>query len=187
MCGRYLFFDDRNEKIRELIEAAEEQLPEKEFRELSFFEVFPDQKILAGIYDHRKEKFITAVMTWGYRAGRKLIINARSETAETSAFFSGSHRAVIPACGYYEWSKNPRQKYYFTAEKRPIYLACLCRREQDGLRAVILTEDAGEPESRIHDRQPVLFTLEDSRRWCAGEDYKRMLSASLDKRIMEKV
>ncbi len=187
MCGRYLFYDDKNEDIKELMEAAEKNLPGKEFEELSFFEVFPDQKILAEIYDPRKGIFIHTVMRWGYTGKSKLIINARSETANDSAFFSGSHRAVIPACGYYEWSKTPRRKYYFTASNTPLYLACLCRREKDGLRAVILTEEAKEPQKLIHDRQPVVFSLESARRWCAGEDYKRMLAASLENRIMEKV
>ena len=50
MCGRYLFFDEQNQKLRELIELARQKLPKKQFEELSFADVYPSAKALAGIY-----------------------------------------------------------------------------------------------------------------------------------------
>lgn len=41
MCGRYLFFDQNNARIRSLLALLEMQLGEEQLSELSLGEVFP--------------------------------------------------------------------------------------------------------------------------------------------------
>ncbi|NCB34051.1 MAG: hypothetical protein EOM64_09295 [Erysipelotrichia bacterium] len=188
MCGRYVFFDERNKTFKIWIDQAEKQFPEKIFREISLFEVFPGQIVLCAAIGSAKQNVQLSLMRWGYIGKKnKLIINARSETAEHSLFFKNSHRCVIPASGYYEWSDYPKIKYYFTAENQEtIYFAGLCRNFDDQLHMVILTEAAKEPESLIHDRQPIIFNTKQAEDWCRGGDYQSLIQSSAAKRLMKK-
>ncbi len=187
MCGRYQFYDQRNEEVRRMIETVKQQMPEPEFRKLSLSEVFPGQMVLTEVFGHSDGKFHVCPMIWGYPGKGKLIINGRSETADVSRFFAGSSRCIIPASGYYEWTENPRQKYYIVRTEGMAYLGALCRREADGWRFVILTEAAQGFQKEIHDRMPLMFSKEDAKNWLKGIDYKRMLSASLKDRKAVKV
>ncbi|MEE3487038.1 MAG: SOS response-associated peptidase family protein [Bulleidia sp.] len=182
MCGRYLFFDEKNEALRDLIDAAREKMQKEDFEQISLFEVFPGQRAFA--IASAKEKMKLVPMLWGYQ-GKSLVINARSETAFSSPFFAGSGRCVIPCSGYYEWSKQKR-KYYFSVDGTA-YLGALYRREADGYHFVILTEDACKPMNTIHPRMPVLFTKQDAVKWCRNSNEKEMLCASLRKRNMTQV
>lgn len=179
MCGRYLFSDGTNPTMERWIAQAKQQLSEEAFRELSFHEVFPSHKVLiimAG-EDH-KARLLPAL--WGYpgREG-KLIINARSETAFDSFFFRGSLPCVIPATGYYEWSRDPKKKYYFTVNEKPMYLAGLCRKEEDGMHMVILTEAAVLEQAEIHDRQPVILSSLDIPEYCQNTNPKETIKKSI--------
>lgn len=187
MCGRYLFFDGENKTIEGWISSARSQMDEEAFSKLSLFEVFPGQSLLA-ITAGPSGKAVLTQMTWGYPASDgKLIINARSETALQSRFFAGSSRCLIGVSGYYEWSKNPRRKYYFTAPNAPVYLAALYRQFDDGLHMVILTEDAVNAQAEIHDRQPVMLDREHCRQWCEKTGYEKALTHSLRERLIKPV
>lgn len=187
MCGRYLFSDGTNPTMERWIARAKEQMSEEAFRELSFHEVFPSQKVLiimAGS-DH-KARLLPAV--WGYPGkDGKPVINARSETAFDSSFFRGSLPCAIPASGYYEWSKNPRKKYCFTVNEKPMYLAGLCRKYEDGIHMVILTEAAVLEQAEIHDRQPVIFSSLDIPEYCQNTNPKETLKKSIKYRNITEV
>ena len=168
MCGRYLFYDDKNETLKRLIEAAREKLPAARFAQVSLYEVFPGQSAFAGIYDPRRG-FRTEVMQWGYpSASGRGVINARSETAFSASFFAGSGRCAVPACGYYEWSASPRRKYYFTTKNPPVYLAGLCKPFSSGSHFVILTQEASGEQRRIHTRMPLVLDAAAAHDWCRG-------------------
>jgi putative SOS response-associated peptidase YedK len=186
MCGRYVFADGRNQWISGWIEQARKRLSDQDFEQLSLFEVFPGSHVLAMIYYPQKRQMQMAPMHWGYPAkDGRLIINARSETAEQLPFFRDSHRCVIPASGYYEWSANPRVKYYFTIpQEEVLYLAGICRRDQGVLSFVILTENAGMPQASVHPRQPVIFQKKDAASWCSGQDSRILLQHSIQSRTM---
>ena len=182
MCGRYLFFDEQNEKLKELIEAARKKLPAKTFEELSFADVYPSCRALAGIYVPEKKTVLTRVMRWGYTGSGRTVINARSETALTSRYFAGSQPCALPATMYYEWDER-KKRYGFAAEELPFYLGGLCRKTADGYEFVILTEEAGMPQREIHPRQPVMFTYEDAKTWCA-EGTTSSLEKSIARRLI---
>ncbi|MEK0306967.1 SOS response-associated peptidase [Bifidobacterium favimelis] len=92
--------------------------------------------------------------------------NARVETATDKRTYSEaarSHRAIIPATGYYEWDGDHRPFYFSSPEGGPLLLAGLYSwwRADEGsawkLTATILTTRAEGGAARVHDRMPVLL------------------------------
>ena len=70
-------------------------------------------------------------MHWGYRLpDGKLLINARSETADTKPLFRESlalRRCALPASGYYEWNAGRERHEVLPTKEKTIYLAGLYR------------------------------------------------------------
>lgn len=186
MCGRYIFYDEANPVMEQWITIAKKNLDEKTFTSLSLFEVFPTQNVMCAIYDPKTEQFGMKIANWGIPMKEKRIINARSETANTALFFQDTLRCVLPATGYFEWSKN-KEKYYYTIAKPPMYLAGFIKEIHGVYYVVILTEEAGAPQNMIHNRQPVIFNYEDAHAWCKNEAYTSLIGKSIPKRIQERV
>ena len=186
MCGRYLFYDGVREDIREIMELAGTAFSAEDYASLSLGEVFPGTKALSFLYDPRYEKQRAIGQKWGY-AAKRLVINARSETCFESPFFRDSHACILPASGYYEWSKETRQKYLFTRGEEMILLGGLCHREADGLHFVIMTKQAEELQSAIHNRQPVLLRKEDAGLWLRTKDPRLIYERSVSPLTMTEV
>lgn len=185
MCGRYIFANDENEFILRLIRKAEASMKPEQFEKLSLFDVYPSQNALVMTWNPSGSTMHISSMKWGYEGRNgQLVINARSETAFSSSFFAGSVPCAVPASSYYEWTET-RQKYIFRIDE-PFFLAGLCRREQDGYHFVILTEEAAFPQNEIHDRQPVLLTLQNAKTWTASQQPTQLLHLSVPNRIIEK-
>ncbi len=102
--------------------------------------------------------------TWGLKASwakeeYKRLHNARLEGIDKKITFKKlivNSRAVVPASGYYEWAKSESGKipYYFTRiDDQDIYFAAIHENNQYSL----ITRDADENISKIHDRQPVII------------------------------
>ncbi len=103
------------------------------------------------------------------------MINARVETLTQRPAFRGllSHnRALVPACGYYEWQKGGRQKmpYYIHPQEEP-YLAFaglydVWQRPDSGdlYTFTIITTEADPFMAQLHNRMPVILDrdLEDA-------------------------
>lgn len=125
------------------------------------------------------------VMRWGYHLDKKLVFNARSETAHEKGMFAESaviRRCLIPASAYFEWDnrQKPCTKYRFHVPERPtIYLAGLYRFEQDSPHPVftILTRQATEELSCFHDRMPVIIPPAMTNAWLDhSQDYRVLLT-----------
>jgi putative SOS response-associated peptidase YedK len=186
MCGRYVFNNGDSEQLDQLIDTARKRLPKETFEKISLFEVYPGCVSFAGIFDHSSKQTVTRLMKWGYASWqKKLIINARSETCFTSAFFADSVPCALPATSYFEWSKD-RQRYAFTVDDEVFYLAGLCRKENNETHFVILTEAANEDCAAIHHRQPVIFTYEKAKAWCASDTPSLLLKDSVQNRYFTK-
>src|SRR5579863_10368249 len=124
------------------------------------------------------------------RTGYKMI-NARAETvtkkpAYRSAF--ANHRCLIVVDGFFEWAvpdpADPKRKvpfYFRRADGQPITFAGLYETWWDKTRSkepdadsylqtcVIMTTDAGEDLSGVHDRMPVIIEPADRDRWLDPE------------------
>lgn len=109
-----------------------------------------------------------------------LLINARSETiAEKPAFRAAcrARRCLIPATGFYEWTKDAdgkRLPWYITSpDDTPIVFAGVWQRWEKGdtplTTCAIVTTAANDPMSAIHHRMPVLVAQEDWALWLGEE------------------
>ncbi|MBK5221517.1 MAG: SOS response-associated peptidase [Acidimicrobiia bacterium] len=100
------------------------------------------------------------------------MINARAETVATKNAFKKAfrrHRCIIPADGFYEWTKRPGQAkkqpwFIHRPDGEPLAFAGLWEtwrgpdRDQEPLRScTILTGAANETMSAIHDRMPIIL------------------------------
>ena len=106
MCGRY-FIDPvlAGEALKEAVESLEKRAGAP----VKTGEICPGDE--AAVFARAKSGKATLFrMKWGWKnAKNRLVINARSETAETSAMFSESmaaRRCLIPASWYFEWEKR---------------------------------------------------------------------------------
>lgn len=114
-----------------------------------------------------------SIASWGFKAGDKLLINARSETAAKLPTFRDAYlkkRCFVPVDGFYEWKATGSGKQPFLFERRggqPFAFAGLWRDGEDGEEFVILTTAANELVSPIHERMPCMLTPEDAERWLA--------------------
>lgn len=182
MCGRYLYYDGKNETIREYLARARRILGDETFARISVFDVFPGCEIFAGIHDERGYRSV--IMKWGLRMQKKTVINARCETLMRSSFFRDTKPCVLMCSGYYEWSSSPRRRFLFSlADEKPMYLAGVYRMEKDGPRFVILTEPAENECAEIHPREPVVLSYENAQTWCRTMAMP-VQSASIHERII---
>lgn len=105
------------------------------------------------------------VMKWGFRLNKRLVFNARSESAAQKPLFiqsAAERRCLIPASAYFEWDHRNavKQKYRFhLPEQKPLYLAGLYRFEDENPLPVftVLTRAAAPDISCFHDRMPVMI------------------------------
>jgi putative SOS response-associated peptidase YedK len=113
------------------------------------------------------------------------MINARAETLAGKGAFKAAfqrRRCIVPADGFYEWKKVPGQKqkqpfFVHRPDDEPFAFAGLYEvwrgPEGDRLRSTtIITTDANEPMSTIHDRMPVILPPSAWKQWLdpANED-----------------
>ena len=104
---------------------------------------------------------------WAKEMPKAAMFNARIETADTSGAFKDafeSKRCLIPADGFYEWTKSPADGgkdpwHIFLPGHQPFSFAGLWahNRKLDITSCTIITQPAGEPMRQIHDRQPVIL------------------------------
>lgn len=112
--------------------------------------------------------------------GSKPLINARAETAAEKPTFRTAlkrRRALVPADGFYEWSKagdGSKQPWYITrTDGAPMVFAGVWERWGEGDERIdsfaILTNEAGPDIADIHHRCPVLVEPPDFRAWLDPE------------------
>lgn len=125
------------------------------------------------------------------RSRASSLINARSETIAEKPSFRGllkRHRCVVPLTGYYEWksvevpgaTKTLKQPYYFTPEQSELFAVAglwTTWREPGSLpdasvlhSCVLITTDANETVSAIHNRMPVLLDHDGIKQWISGDE-----------------
>lgn len=106
-----------------------------------------------------------------------LLINARGETiAEKPAFRAAcrERRCLIPATGFYEWTKDEdgkRLPWYIKPAREPMVFAGIWQVWGDMTCCAIVTVAAGETMKTIHHREPVTLARGDWGKWL-GEDGK---------------
>ena len=112
---------------------------------------------------------------WANADDRKYpTFNARSEDADTKASFKSSFaskRCLIPADGFYEWTKpNKKERdpwHIFMPGHAPFSFAGLWayNHKLDLTSCTILTAAAQRPMAQLHDRQPIILDPAFYDRW----------------------
>lgn len=186
MCGRYAL-TATPEEILQFVSVVdfEEVFPAR-------FNIAPTQPILVvAASDRQPGSNLPArsalLARWGFLPGWvkdpkefPLLFNARSEQAETKASFRAAmrhRRVLIPATGFYEWRRPPKesgvkpQAYYIRPRSGGVIAfgglmetwASADGSEVDT--AAILTTRANATLRGIHERMPVVIGQEDFDRW----------------------
>ncbi|MBZ5667336.1 MAG: SOS response-associated peptidase [Acidobacteriia bacterium] len=176
MCGRY-----RLARKKEIL--AETFDVDNDIEWSPRYNVAPSQSVPVVRQDATRPVRSFSLIRWGLipfwakdaKAGYKMI-NARAETiAEKPAFREPllSRRCLIPADGFYEWSKFSKGKssFCFTLADDSVFaFAGIWDRWKDPDRKLvetcsIITTSANALLSDIHDRMPVILKSEDHDRW----------------------
>lgn len=137
-------------------------------------------------------------MKWGFPSAQsnQLMINARAETVLEKRSFSESvlhRRCAIPARQFYEWDQN-KNKFIFnclpniekttnvlkstddiSGQESIMYMAGFYQLFDDGEHFVIITTQANETMSQIHDRMPLLLTEDEMKDWIYDDNKIRIL------------
>ena len=165
MCCRYSFGEGgSDERAKKILSLMERDFP----GQYKTGEIYPGDAAAAILGENGRLRHAPAVFGFPGFGDKKLILNARAETvAEKPTFASAfkARRAVLPADGFYEWSRGAdKTKYLFTLDmNRTLYL-CGVYRETDGVfRFVILTRPANASISDVHDRMPVIAAADEVR------------------------
>ena len=181
MCGRFAL----KTPAKKLAAAFQvEEVPAVEAR----YNIAPTQTILAvqqGL-DGREAKWFKwgLVPSWAKdTAMGARLMNARSETVTEKPSFRDAfkkRRCIIPADGFYEWQRAGGKKlpYFFQMkDERPFGLAGLWEHWQGvGQELIesctILTTQANEMLSPVHDRMPVILNPDDYEVWLDVDERK---------------
>jgi putative SOS response-associated peptidase YedK len=185
MCGRVIQARDPTLYTQAVGSAPERPLPNSP----PHYNGAPSQDFLVGRRDPKSSETTLDLIRWGlipsWAKDRKIawkMINARSETVATASAFKGAfakRRCLVPVDGFYEWRKVGKAKQPYAigmADRQPFTLAGLWEnwKDRDSGEWVrtftIVTTEANELVSKLHDRMPVVIAPEDRERWLADPD-----------------
>ena len=170
MCGRFVSLNKKK-----IIEKSFNISKSKNFLDKSY-NVSPGQKINV-ILNNNKELILDS-LNWGYSFYNKnnnkdqTVINSRIETINSKFLFKDSflkRKCIILANGYYEWQKSNNKKIpYFIniPELENIFLAGIWRIEdRNEIKTpvcCIITKEANNKITFIHNRMPIIFSLNEA-------------------------
>lgn len=130
---------------------------------------------------------------WAKEIPKQIMINARIETVDTSGAFKDafrSTRCLIPADGYYEWTKSPADGgkdpwHIFLPDHAPFSFAGLWayNKALDLTSCAIITGPAERPVNEIHDRQPIMLDPAAYDAWLDPETPAADVKGLLDQRL----
>ncbi len=186
MCGR-LALTLPNDAMVNLFKAA----PDNDLPEGPNYNVCPTNKIHVVVAGRRLTSMRWGFIPHWYKAPNDgpLLINARAETIANKPAFRDACRArrcLIPANGFYEWTKTPhgdRLPWYIHGAA-PLVFAGIWQTWGDGLATcAIVTCKANEKMAELHARMPVLLSPQDWGTWLGETENKAaplMTAASED-------
>ena len=189
MCGRYRL--DPAEPGSELegiiaaINRREEKVGADKTPVKTAGDLFPGDRVPA-LCRSRSGEIGAFAMEWGYRMeGGRRMINARSETAAQKPLFRDgmqNRRCLLPMSAYYEWEKRGSERVKYRIAPVADGMSCLAgiyRLEESGPVCKVLTMEAAEELSFIHDRMPVIVSVADRGAWLLDGALPRLPSGYL--------
>ena len=201
MCGRYTLFANYEDIVERFhIEAG---IMEEEYERS--YNIAPSQSVLSVINDGSVNRL--GYLKWGLvpswakeaKVGYKLI-NARAESLADKPSFRNAfrnRRCLILADSFYEWKRYGDSKIPMRIKLKSdqlfamagIWEAWLSPEGRKLYTCSIITTEANEFMSQIHDRMPVILPQEDESKWLNpavhdSSELSRLLKP-FDKELME--
>lgn len=179
MCGRFAITPP-DDAMAQLFEA----LPANDLPETPRYNVCPTDAVHVVTAEAGRR---LRAMRWGFLPhwykstnGGPLLINARAETISEKPAFRAAcreRRCLIPATGFYEWTKTPEGErlpwYIFRADGAPLVFAGVWQRwereDEAFTTCAIVTCAANAPMSAIHHRMPVVLEPASWGKWLGEE------------------
>jgi putative SOS response-associated peptidase YedK len=113
------------------------------------------------------------LLTWGIAGATTTIFNARSETAaSTFRRDIAERRCVVPADGFFEWTKQRQPHFFKHGSGEMMFFAAFFTGRGE---FVILTRDANDSVAPIHDRMPIIVMHAQLPHW-EGPHWAAMLA-----------
>ena len=155
MCGRFQFYDNKNEYIEKIIAIANQRYEQGSF---DIGEIFPANRTIVLVL--KGEELDPVIMKWGFtrKNAKQLTINARTDSLDR--YFADDYanrRCVVCCTGFYEWDSNKKKHYISASDEKPLFLAAIYRKEEDMNHYCIITKDASEALKTVHERMPVVM------------------------------
>lgn len=168
MCCRYGYETGTKIDIRELADYVSSEA--EHFRACDVHPSEPGVVLRTGA-GHSEIR--ADVMLWGLSAfNKKLLINARAETALEKKSFSDSvlrRRCIIPAACFYEWDRDKVKNTFRSRGDSSLYMAGFYNIFDNENRFIILTTAANESMNPVHDRMPLILPRSQAIDWIRND------------------
>ena len=166
MCTSYHVFPDENIEMRVIINQVIASFPQYAVAQ---GRIVPS--LTAPVIGPDGPVPMTFGMQLNSRKG--LLLNARSEGAQTSPLFSPmleKSRCLVLANDFYEWTKDKKPHTFHQMEGELLYMAGFFLRTSPLPRFVIITREADDFVSPIHNRMPLLLASPEYRQaWLSSQ------------------
>lgn len=175
MCGRYYIDDVTAQEIDKLVRQIDEKLRRASAGDIRLQpkDIHPSE--IAPVLTTDDRGLCCRWQKWGFPGfqGKQLIFNARSESALEKRTFRDSveqRRIVVPAAGFYEWSKNKEKNVFYRKGQPVLYMAGFYNRYDNEERFVILTTEANDSMRPVHDRMPLILEEKEILAWLSDDN-----------------
>ncbi|MEV6968873.1 SOS response-associated peptidase [Hamadaea sp. NPDC051192] len=185
MCGRYATTRSSADLSR-LFEAFDET----EGAVTADYNVAPTDRVPIVRVSASREARVLTVARWGLvppwatdpRIGSRMI-NARAETVATSRAYAPAferRRCLVPADGWYEWTRSPTGKQAYYMNGCDLTLGGIWGVKGDLLTFSVITLPARGELAKVHDRMPLLLPPERWADWLSATPSEDLLTSAGD-------
>ena len=180
MCGRYFADDVVFSEIEKIVPAIHADIQKQQAGD-----IYPSRK--AFVLTGKGQGLSAEEMFWGFPGyyQKGLLINARAETVLERKTFRDSvlhRRCIIPAGHFYEWDSGKNKATFLRRDGTVLYMAGCYRRFENEDRFVIITTQANDSVSRVHDRMPLILEKDELEAWLYDDHF---LNFALNKTPVE--
>ena len=180
MCGRYFVDDAVFSEIKKIVSAIRADIQKQQAGD-----IYPSRKAL--VLTGKGQGLSAEEMFWGFPGYYKkgLLINARGETILERKTFRDSvlhRRCIIPARHFYEWDSGKNKAAFLRKDGTVLYMAGCYRRFENEDCFVIITTQANDSVSRVHDRMPLILEKYELKAWLYDDHF---LNFALNKTPVE--
>jgi putative SOS response-associated peptidase YedK len=178
MCGRFVL-------ISNVGQIAEEFNLTDMYSSVPFGDIHPGRTAACVIAEDKRNRLL--ILPWGFwpqwskqSNNSKSLINARAETLAEKPTFKEAfqkRRCLIAADGFYEWSKEKNQFYFYLQNREPFGLAGIYGPGLfvTGKEAsfVIITTSPNKLIAPVHNRMPVIIPHDKQSLWLDNDRYEK--------------